>query len=289
MASPDREAANTTQVCEEDRPFQHYSLKHTMVAWISQTLFDRFTYTIRHGLNHGMKRKGGMGWFPASGVVETAEDRFWRSLDLKGLVVYDVGAFQGMLTMFFASRCAHVVSYEPNSINHARLLENLRLNKLNNVTVRKLGVSSTSGSGDLVFRMLMTGGGSLEIKTADQLKQARTDVKNERIQITTIDQDITDGGLPLPDFLKIDIEGFELEALKGGARTLAVCHPALFLEMHGETLREKRRKVADIVDWLATAGYADLLHVETGTRITAANAAVAMQGHLYCPRPGQAH
>jgi FkbM family methyltransferase len=231
-----------------------------------------------------MKRKGGLGWVPlASGAVETLEERFWRSLDLKGLVVYDVGAFQGSLTMFFASRCAHVVSYEPNSINHTRLLENLRLNALNNVTVRKLGVGASSGSGDLVFMPLMTGGGSLEPKTVDQLKKSGAEVESERIQITTIDQDITEVGLPRPDFLKIDIEGLELEALKGAAKTLAACRPSLFLEMHGETLREKRRKVTEIVDWLAKVGYADVLHVETGTPITIANATVAIEGHLYCP------
>jgi FkbM family methyltransferase len=233
-----------------------------------------------------MKRKGGLGWvrLPASRAVETLEERFWRSLDLKGLVVYDVGAFKGTLTMFFASRCAHVVSYEPNSINYTRLLENLRLNALNNVTVRKLGVGASSGSGDLVFMPLMTGGGSLERKTVDQLKKSGAAVESERIQITTIDQDITDAGLPRPDFIKIDIEGSELEALKGAAETLAAYGPTLFLEMHGETLREKKRKVTEIVDWLAKAGYADVRHIETGTPITLANATVAIEGHLYCPR-----
>jgi FkbM family methyltransferase len=286
MATSDHDTSAKPQISEEDRPFKHYSLKHTIVAWISRSLFDRFTYTVRHGLNHGMKRKGGLGWvrLPASEAVETLEERFWRSLDLKGLVVYDVGAFQGTLTMFFASRCAHVVSYEPNSINHTRLLENLRLNALNNVTVRKLGVGASSGSGNLVFMPLMAGGGSLERKTVDQLKKSSAAVESERIQITTIDQDITDAGLPRPDFLKIDIEGLELEALKGGAKTLAAYRPALFLEMHGETLREKKRKVTEIVDWLAKAGYADVLHVETDTPITLANATVAIEGHLYCPR-----
>ena len=280
----DRDASSINQICDEDRPFRHYSLKHKFVAQISQSLFDRFTYTVRHGLIRGMKRKGGMGWVPLmnSSGLETPEERFWRSLDLRGLVVYDVGAFQGVLSMFFATRCMRVVSYEPNSRSHARLLENIRLNALNNITVRKLGVGASAGKGDLVFMQLMPGGSSLDTKIKEQLGKTDLAVESERILITTIDQDIADAGLPRPDFMKIDIEGLELEALKGGAKTLLTDSPALFLEMHGETLREKKRKVTEIIDWLAHAGYNDVLHVETGTAITPANATVAIEGHLYC-------
>ena len=273
-----------TQVPEADRPFQHYSLKHKVIAWVSQRLFDRFTYTVRHGLIRGMRRKGGMGWLPlaVSSSVETPEERFWRNLDLTGLVVYDVGAFRGMLTLFFASRCAQVVSYEPNSKNYTRLLENIRLNALTNVTVRKLGVGASAGTGDLVFMPLMMGGGTLETKTVDQLEKSSDTIDSERIQITTIDQEVAEAALPAPNLVKIDIEGLELDALKGAAKTLSTYRPALFLEMHGETLREKKRKVTEIVDWLAHAGYTDVVHVETGTAITPSNATVAIEGHLYC-------
>jgi len=48
----------------DDQPFRHYTTKHRMVAWISQKLFGNITYTVRHGLIKGMKRKGGLGWLP---------------------------------------------------------------------------------------------------------------------------------------------------------------------------------------------------------------------------------
>ena len=56
MAEPD---------LKEDLPFRHYTLKHRLIAWISMHLFDNLTYTVRHGLLKGMKRKGGLGWVPA--------------------------------------------------------------------------------------------------------------------------------------------------------------------------------------------------------------------------------
>jgi hypothetical protein len=51
--------------------------------------------------------------------------------------------------------------------------------------------------------------------------------------------------------------------------------------MHGDTISEKRRKVAEVVDILTEYGYDSIRHVETGTRITKDNSSMASQGHLY--------
>jgi len=260
----------------DDLPFQHYSHGHRAIAWISRRLFDPFTYRVQHGLIRGMKRRGGLGWTPVwlSRGVQTREEMFWRGLPLSGLVVYDVGAFHGILTLFFASRAAQVIAYEPNEVNCARLIENIRLNNLTNVQVRKLGVGSQPGSGTLHYDPQMAGGGTLHPNAIAPVSQ--------RVDITTLDRDIADAALPPPDLIKIDIEGWELEALEGARATIGAHHPALFLEMHGETMDEKKRKASQIVAFLLDAGYADILHIESGEEVTPANDALAAEGHLYC-------
>jgi FkbM family methyltransferase len=266
----------------DDAPYRHFTLKHRTIAWISNRFFDDLTYTVRRGLLRGMKRKGGLGWLPVflSGA-ETPEHLFWSSLDLTGAVVYDVGAFHGLLTLLFASQARQVVSYEPNHHNRQRLEENLALNHLTNVTIRPVGLGSSRETLSMAFHPLTPGGASLMQGTAEPAIRP-SGVSVEKVSITTLDLDIEEGGLPIPDFIKIDTEGWELEAIRGADRTLSRHHPSLFLEMHGETMNEKRRKVAQIVDHLGSIGYRSIRHIETSTEITTGNSAVAAQGHLWC-------
>jgi FkbM family methyltransferase len=247
-------------------------------------LFDTVTYTVRHGLLKGMKRKGGLGWVPAmfSPGTITAEQQFWCGLNLSGMTVYDVGAFHGLLTLFFASRAKAVVCFEPNTQNYNRLMENLMLNGIKNVEVRKVGVGSRPETRSMVGSPLMPGGASVDGKTVEGLLRAGMGTVVEEISIVTLDEEIPQASLPAPDFIKIDIEGWEIEALRGARNTLELHKPMLFLEMHGETTKEKRRKVAEIVAFLWEINYKRILHIESGTTITPENTSVAMEGHLYC-------
>ena len=268
----------------DDQPFHHYTAKHRIVAWLSQNLFDNKTYTVRHGLLKGMKRKGGLAWLPEfiSGSTRTPEQTFWANLEFKGLTIYDIGAFHGLLTLLFARQARQVICYEPNTRNYARLTENLRLNGGKNVLVRKVGVGSKPEVATMVALPTMLGGASVEPDTVAGLLNSSRPVLSEQISIVTLDDDIREMSLPAPDLVKIDIEGEELAALVGARNTLLHHKPRLFLEMHGETMNLKRTNVAAIVAYLNQLGYTDILHVESGTTITGDNSSIAAEGHLYC-------
>ena len=264
----------------------HYTLRHRMIATLSQRL-DGITYTQRHGLIRGMKRQGGLGFLPAilaGGDHETAEHRFLRSLDLRNQVVYEVGAFQGILTLFFSSRAGEVIAYEPNPPSYNRVMQNLRLNGRSNVRVRNLAVGETPGSITLLSDPLMPGGTSGDPTVAGQIKGSSTTATAVQVPVVTLDQDIAAAKLPPPALIKIDIEGMELPALKGMAGTLREHHPDLYMEMHGATMDHKDANVRAIVDFVLSLGYKELVHVESGERITAANATRAREGHLFCRR-----
>jgi FkbM family methyltransferase len=155
------------------------------------------------------------------------------------------------------------------------LKENVRLNSFSNVIVRPYGLASKASKAQMTFDPLVPGTASLDTGIAQG-------GDHETIELRTLDDE---QGLRPPDFVKIDVEGFELEVLKGAGRTLER-KPDLFLEMHGADPADKARRVAAIVDYLWAAGYRNILHVETEQAITPENAAVAAQGHLYARAAG---
>lgn len=269
----------------QEAQFEHYSRKQRLVAWVSRNLFDGLTYTVRHGLLRGMKRKGGLGWLPDSLLKEeaTAESKFWESAPLRGEIVYDIGAFHGMLTLWFARQANQVVSYEPVAQNRARLLENISLNGIQNVTVRDVALGSGAGAAVMRVDPLMPGGSKVVVDE-NGAQGAGSELASGRVRVTTLDRDIEDRGLPAPTFVKIDVEGFELDVLRGAAQTLASARPSLFIEIHGETLAGKQRNAAAVVQFLHEAGYGPIQHIESGTEVSPGKSDIAAQGHLYCER-----
>lgn len=264
----------------EDAPIRHFSLAQRTTSWISQHVFGQLVYTCRHGLLKGLRRRGGLGWLPAflSSSVENDELRFWRSLNLTGRVVYDVGSYHGLLALYFAKAAKTVVCFEPNEANLRRLRDNIALNGMKNVVVRPVGVGSTPSTAVMVYSPLMSGAGTIEAATSAERAMSEHLVR-QPIEIATLDAEL-EAGLPAPGFVKIDIEGAELDALRGATRMLATARPDLFLEMHGNSMREKREKVQAVVKFLLAADYA-IRHIETGEQITADNATVALEGHLF--------
>ena len=101
------------------------------------------------------------------------------------------------------------------------------------------------------------------------------------IQVVSLDEDRMMERLPDPTFVKIDVEGLELDVLRGMPAPLRTARPALYIEMHGATMNEKRDNARAVVELLVNSGYA-MQHVESGRRLTVSNSALGAQGHLYC-------
>src|SRR5687768_10787970 len=210
----------------------HYTLRHRMIASLSQRL-DGITYTQRHGLIRGMRRRGGLGFLPAiltGNTHNTAEHQFLEALDLRNKVVYEVGAFQGLLTLFFSSRAREVIAYEPNPPSFERVNQNLRLNRRDNVRLRQLAVGDRPGVLTLLTDPLMPGGASADPQVAGQIKSSVAAITSVTVPVVALDDDIRASRLPAPDFIKVDIEGMELPALKGMASTLRAHFPELYIE-----------------------------------------------------------
>ncbi len=248
--------------------FQHVTLSQKVIGWISRNCFEDFRYTSRRGLTKGMKRCGGLGWIPSRSL--SMEEKFWMHFPLAKKTVFDIGAFDGRMTLFFARYAKNVVSFEPDPINRAKLVRHIELNKLQNVTVHGLAVGSRSHKIGIAHDF--SSPGMSHVVPGEH-------AVGELVEIVALDELVD---LPAPDVIKIDTEGYELEVLRGAKELIEAHKPEIVLENHGQTMAEKCANMEAIVNFLNGIGYCKLLHIESDTSITPENIAVAAEGHLYC-------
>lgn len=264
-----------------------FSLRHRVVSAVSHAL-PPFTYTAHHGLAKGLKRHGGLGFLPTFFGVETAEENFLRSLDLQDKVVYDVGGFEGLATILFAKAAERVITYEANPENIAIIYRNVALNGETNVLVRNVAVGSREGLLRLSYDPLFRGAASGDPEISEEIQTTARNGISFAVAMVTLDEDIRRLQLPAPDFMKIDIEGMESDALTGLERTLKVDAPALFIELHGTTPQDKQVNARGVIQFLRDHGYS-IYDVECARAIPDLEAPSGRESHIYCvPGPDAA-
>jgi len=251
--------------------YAYAALCYRLASYI-RTATDDGVYTIRAGVAKGLKRRGGFGFIPRR---MSNEEAFLTSLDFRGKTVFDVGAYQGIYTMFFARAVGpkgRVVAFEPNPANYAAIMDNVELNGFTRVTVKAMALADRKGKADLLFPVREPARGSLRSDYQSSLAD-RFEARKVKVVLDTLDDQLAE--LPTPDFVKIDVEGAELEVLHGMPTLLADHRPSLFIEVHSGV------DVRRLVRLLADSGY-EMRDVDREMPITPDNAAVFENGHLYC-------
>jgi FkbM family methyltransferase len=142
--------------------------------------------------------------------VENAYERHYKLR--KGDIVVDLGANVGVFTINAAKKvgdAGKVIAIEPEKNNLEFLRKNIELNKLKNVAIVPKGVWSKKGIMNLYLGPA-SGWHSL-IFRRDKFTQ---------IEVDTLDHKLEGLNIAKVDFIKMDIEGAEIEALKGMEDTL---------------------------------------------------------------------
>ena len=259
-------------------------LKKTVAVNLNR-LFKNHTYTSKHGLAKGLRRRGGLAFLPSFIPRSTEmlkEEIFIASLDLTGQTVYDIGGDQGIYTLFFARKVGpggRVFAFEPNPFSYAHITTNVELNHFAHVEVRNLALGESPGELTFAFPAKDPGRGTADPLIRDQILK-EPGAKSITIAVDTVDN-LIGKGLARPDFCKIDVEGLELNVLRGMKQTLTEHRPTLFIEIHGADMAAKTANIRRVGSFIFDQGY-QIYHVESEQNLTPATIEQAREGHIYC-------
>jgi|ERR1035437_355878 FkbM family methyltransferase len=243
---------------------------------------NHLTYKMHYGLSKGLKRKGGFGFIPK--IMEISkEEMFYTNYNFKNKVVYDIGANNGLVTLYFARAVesnGKVLSFEPNPYLFKILQNNIKANLFQNVLSYNLAIGCEDKKDYLIYDPYNAATGSLNEKIKSSIAN-QIFSKKIQINITSLDKLISTENIPGPEFVKIDVEGYEYEVLCGMQKTIETRRPELFIEIHGSTDEDKYQNIKLITEYLIKNAYS-VEHIETGNIINESNFSAAMRGHIYC-------
>ena len=186
------------------------------------------------------------------GTFERDERRIVADTVQPGMTVLDVGAHAGLYTMI-AARSARpggrIIAFEPSPRERARLVRHLRLNGIEGVTIEPVALGSADGEADLfVVDTNQTGCNSLRPVPGEH-------AVTTRVPVRSLDSYAAEHGIERVDFVKMDIEGGERDALRGGEQLFRRCRPVLLVEIEPARIAPWGYEPREIFEMIAGWGY----------------------------------
>ncbi len=172
-----------------------------------------------------------------------------------GNTVMDIGANIGEWTLRMANKVGvkgRVFSFEPIPVINQSLNKTLRINNLSQVILSQVALDNRSGDSEFTIPLDENDRaihGESRLGKEEGNWNIYTDVKKTKsikVKTITLDQFASEQSIDRLDFVKIDVEGKEVQVLEGGQETFSRFTPALILEVGCEEENDRQR-IADLL------------------------------------------
>ncbi|WP_460189160.1 FkbM family methyltransferase [Urechidicola sp. KH5] len=166
-----------------------------------------------------------------------------------GDVFVDIGANIGLFTLNAANLVGEfgsVIAFEPFKMNWNSLKKNVLLNRYTNIKIENFAIGEKNGEISLFYDDSESNLGMVSFK------EKGNSIK-ENIESITLDTYIKNHSITKVDFIKLDIEGGEFNALKGMIETLNRFKPTLLIEILNDEFYKDNND--SIENFLSNLGY----------------------------------
>ena len=242
--------------------------KIAVAALLSRTV--RAVRTLSGRADIGIFRRGGILWeldlkegidfaIYLQGGFEPETLREYRRLVRAGFVVLDIGANIGSHTLPLAQMVApsgRVYSFEPTDYAFGKQRRNLSLNlelsrRVNAIQAILVGRRTQRKPEAIPSSWPLDGAGEMELHPT-HFGRFNT---LEGAQVLRLDDWAVQEQPPKIDFVKIDVDGYEIDVIEGATETLSRYKPVMIMEFAPYVFSERGRSFRELLDALLALGY----------------------------------
>jgi FkbM family methyltransferase len=204
---------------------------------LSQHTFDSNQLIVLNQPYTFLLPKTNLLYYSTSGLFEKYIIEWCQQFQHKDKIMLDIGAHTGTYSVCLAEHFKYVYSFEPQKSTYYALCGSIALSNKENVTCYQVGLGSCDQIGIQTLHIISEDGGGSTLLSHDKT------LCKEEVEIRTLDSYQFDD----VHFIKIDVEGNELNVLKGGIQTIQKNHPIILFECNC--------KNDELIDFLTNFGY----------------------------------
>ncbi|MDX1653031.1 MAG: FkbM family methyltransferase [Brumimicrobium sp.] len=233
-------------------PPNHYQFKKGSVRKV-----------VRDGINYTLDISDIVDWYIYFGFKELSREALYDLIQ-EGQTVIDIGANVGDVTLHAAQivgKNGEIHAFEPDPTNYKRLTANLNLNTFNNIRKNQVGLGHETGT----FKIANIDSGNQGMNRIIQGKP--TNLNTHEINVITLDSYALENRLEKIDLIKIDVEGFEYNVLKGSTAVINNFHPTFFIELDDDNLLEQGSSARKLIQFLVEKNYR-IFHAENHKEVS---------------------
>ena len=191
------------------------------------------------------------------GGFERGTAKAYRRLIKPGNVVLDIGANIGAHSLQFARLVGdrgRVFAFEPTAFAYSKLLQNLELNPQLRDRVVAEQVMLTDRDDSPAETEICS---SWPLGKATRLHPGHGGSPKSTLgcRVGTLDSYLAAAAITRVDFVKLDVDGFEWNVLKGGIRSLLAFRPVILMELCPYLLVEHHRSLEELISLLTGIGF----------------------------------
>ena len=190
------------------------------------------------------------------------DKRVYLSFVRRGDIVLDVGANVGTHAVFFSHLVrddGRVLAFEPLEPNIVALRNTIaRRSRIPNITIFQMAVGNPGKAREEVVISVPGDDltqASLRLQRAGSW-EGQTNLREYKVSLASLDTEPEVQALPSIDFVKIDVEGGELDVWKGAAETLRRHHPLVYCEVYEKWATSFGYTPGDLLAFAQSLGYA---------------------------------
>ena len=190
------------------------------------------------------------------GIWEKATTEMVKNTIKPGMTVIDIGAnlgYYALLESKLVGPRGKVYAIEPVEQNYETLLKNIELNKAHNIMPFKLAIGSANVAREMLLSCNSNHGTFMDASLFSGFYTERMEKigrDKAQMEMLTLDRFIELQGIEKVDYIRMDVEGYEVEIAKGMTETLERFSPQVLMELHYVHFNDERildKMVLDIL------------------------------------------